>query len=61
VEETKDRENDLKGYATMSYVCGLEKGEGEIYTNARKALNKVIKALELINKDKQESEKINHV
>jgi hypothetical protein len=63
---TKEKESfpvnqNIKRYATMSYVCGELKDEGEIYANARKALNKVIEALKLINKDQQESEKINHV
>ncbi|WNE40890.1 MAG: hypothetical protein mread185_000347 [Mycoplasmataceae bacterium] len=50
----------IQRYVGMSYVCGTLKSEGEIYANARKALNKVMSALELINQGKSE-EQINHV
>lgn len=55
VEETEGR-TDIKSYATTSYSCG-ELGDpekGHFYPAARKTFNKAFKALEIINKRKNE-------
>ncbi|WNE40518.1 MAG: hypothetical protein GBAus27B_000585 [Mycoplasmataceae bacterium] len=62
VEETVNNPN-IQRYACLSYVCGQAGPVGEIYPNARRALDKAIGALEFLNNKLNESKNqpINHI